>query len=69
MGACIHTPPPANQVVYADSGRTIELDSPYDAVWAIGILRADTVNSELAEAGYRLEVEEVLPYTPPEEKN
>ena len=70
MGACIHTPPPpANQVVYADSRSPIELDSPYDAVWAIGILRADTVNSELAEAGYRLEVEEVLPYTPPEEKN
>ncbi len=64
MGACIHTPPPpANQVVYADSGTAIELSSPYDPIWAVGILRAVTVNSDLAEAGYKLEVEEVLPYS------
>lgn len=64
MGACIHTPPPpANQVVYADSGTPIELNSPYDPVWAVGILRAVTVTSDLAEAGYKLEVEEVLPYS------
>lgn len=64
MGACIHTPPPpANQVVYADSGTAIELDSPYDPIWAVGILRAVTVTSDLAEAGYKLEVEEVMPYS------
>jgi len=68
VGACIHTPPPpANQVVYADSKSPIELESPYDPVWAVGILRADTVRSDLAEAGYKLEVEQVLPYTRPEE--
>lgn len=68
MGACMHTPPPpANQVVFADSESPIELKSPYDPVWAIGILRADTVNSDLAEAGYTLEVEKVTPYTRPEE--
>ena len=64
MGACIHTPPPpANQVVFADTGAPIELTNPYDPIWAIGTLRAVTVNSNLAEAGYRLDVEEVLPYT------
>jgi len=64
MGACIHTPPPpANQVVFADSGDPIELNSPYDPIWAIGTLRAVTVNSDLAEAGYKLEVEEVMPYS------
>lgn len=64
MGACIHTPPPpANQVVYADAKTPIELDSPYDPIWAVGVLRAVTVTSDLAEAGYKLEVEEVLPYT------
>ncbi len=69
MGACMHTPPPpANQVVFADSRSPVELDSPYDPVWAIGILRADTVKSDMAEAGYTLEVEQVLPYTRPEEK-
>jgi hypothetical protein len=35
----------------------------YEAVWAIGILRAKTSQSELAEAGYQLEVEEVMPYS------
>lgn len=65
MGACIHTPPPpANQVVFADADSPIELNSPYDPIWAVGILRATTVNSDLAEAGYKLEVEEVLPYRP-----
>jgi len=64
MGACIHTPPPpANQVVYADAESPIELNSPYDPVWAVGTLRAVTVNSDLAEAGYKLEVEHVSPYT------
>ncbi len=64
MGACIHTPPPpANQVVHAMSPSLVELSSPYDPVWAIGVLHADTIKSDLAEAGYRLEVESVLPYT------
>lgn len=65
MGACIHTPPPpANQVVFAKSEEMVELSSPYQAVWAIGTLKADTIQSGLAEAGYQLEVETVLPYEP-----
>lgn len=64
MGACIHTPPPpANQIVYAMSPNLVELESPYEPVWAVGVLHVDTTNSALAEAGYRLEVEAVLPYT------
>ena len=67
MGACIHTPPPpANQIVHALSPSLVELHSPYDPVWAIGVLHTETVTSDLAEAGYRLEVESVLPYTEPE---
>ena len=63
MGACIHTPPPpANQIVHAQSPTLVELSDPYEPVWAIGVLHADTVNSDLAEAGYRLEVESVSPY-------
>ncbi len=67
VGACMHTPPPpANQVVHAVPYETIEIDSPYDPVWAIGRIRAETVTSDLAESGYRLDVEEILPYTRPE---
>lgn len=64
VGACMHTPPPpANQVVHANSRKTVELKSIYDPVWAIGTIRTETVRSNLAESGYRLEVESVLPYT------
>jgi len=65
VGACMHTPPPpANQVVHAESAETIEMQSIYDPVWAIGTIHTDTVKSDLAESGYRLTVEEVLPYSP-----
>lgn len=64
LGACIHTPPPpANQVVHAMSPEAIKIQAMYDPVWAIGTIRTETVKSDLAESGYRLEVEEVLPYT------
>ncbi len=64
VGACMHTPPPpANQVVHANSDVTIELNNIYDAVWAIGTIKTETVTSALAESGYRLEVDQVLPYT------
>lgn len=63
VGACIHTPPPpANQVVHAFPPNAIELDNPYDPIWAIGTIRAETVKSDLAESGYRLELEKVMPY-------
>jgi len=64
VGACMHTPPPpANQIVFAQSPKLIELQNIYDPVWAIGTLKVETVQSALAETGYRLEVNEILPYT------
>ena len=64
VGACMHTPPPpANQVVHAVPYETVELKSIYDPVWAIGRIRTETVKSDLAESGYRLDVEEILPYS------
>lgn len=63
VGACMHTPPPpANQVVHAESGTPIEQRDIYEAIWAIGTIRTETVQSDLAESGYRLEIEEVLTY-------
>ncbi|OED41297.1 hypothetical protein AB833_09785 [Chromatiales bacterium (ex Bugula neritina AB1)] len=64
VGACIHTPPPpANQIVHAQSPEAIKFAGMYEPVIAIGTLRTETVKSDIAESGYRLEVEEVLPYT------
>ena len=64
VGACMHTPPPpANQVVFAESEKVIQFEGMYEAVWATGVIRTETVQSELAETGYRLEVEKIQPYT------
>ncbi len=64
VGACMHTPPPpANQVVHAQLQESMEFKSIYDPVWAIGTIRTETVKSDLAESGYKLEIEEVLPYS------
>ena len=64
VGACIHVPPPpANQIVYAEARKAMKFDGMYEPVWAIGTIRAETVTSELAESGYRLDVEQLLPYS------
>lgn len=69
MGACMHTPPPpANQVVHAKSAETIKLNSVDEPVWAIGTIRTETVKSDIAESGYRFEVEKILTYSKPEAK-
>lgn len=66
VGACIHVPPPpANQVVYVKSPKAIEYQGMYEPVWATGIIRTETVESDLAESGYRLEVEKIEPYSLP----
>lgn len=68
VGACIHVPPPpANQVVHAKVRDAITMKSMYDPVWAIGVIRTETIKSDLAESGYMLEVEQVLPYRAPQE--
>lgn len=65
-GACIHTPPPpANQVVHANSDNTLVVEDTYQPVWAIGTILTETVNSNLAESGYRLQVDRLEPYENP----
>lgn len=63
FGACIHTPPPpANQLVYANSGDTIELTDTYTPVVVTGRLSAETIISDIAESGYQMDVLQVKPY-------
>ena len=62
-GACIHTPPPpANQVVHATASSPVTIEDTYSPVWLYGTIRTETVTSELAESGYRLEVTSVEEY-------
>lgn len=63
FGACIHTPPPpANQVIHALSDEPIEIEDTYYPIILTGILSVETIVSDLAEAGYRIDVESVAPF-------
>ena len=51
LGACIHVPPPpANQIVHAQTDNPLKV-TMYDPIWAIGTIRAETIETELAEVG------------------
>jgi hypothetical protein len=63
-GACIHVPPPpANQTIHvvAPEGREY-IGELFDTVWVTGTLRVIRTSSDLAEAGYRIDVTEIEPY-------
>jgi uncharacterized protein len=63
-GACIHVPPPpANQTIHvvAPEGREY-VGELFDTVWVTGTLRVIRTSSDLADAGYRIEVTAIEPY-------
>jgi len=63
IGACIHVPPPpANQVVYGESKDAVRLGGLWDPVWITGLMETTTFRSDLAEAGYAMQVQKVEPY-------
>lgn len=63
-GACIHVPPPpANQTVHIRLPPELAFEGQtFDTVWVTGTLRVTPTNSELADAGYRIEATGVAPY-------
>jgi hypothetical protein len=63
-GACIHVPPPpANQTIHVVAPPGGEyVGSLFDPVWISGTLRVVSSSSELAEAGYRIDLSHVAPY-------
>ena len=55
FGACIHfPPPPPNQVVYVILDEPIEIESPWDPIWATGELTTKFRGSDLGSAGYTM---------------
>jgi hypothetical protein len=63
-GACIHVPPPpANQTIHvvAPPGREY-VGTLFDPVWVTGTLRVVSSSSDLAHAGYRIDLLRVEPY-------
>jgi len=63
FGACIHTPPPpANQIVYVKYEQGIHEDQTWDPIYVSGELKSRRSSSEIAEAGYTLLADKVVPY-------
>jgi hypothetical protein len=63
-GACIHVPPPpANQTIHVVAPAGLEyVGELFDTVWVTGTIRVMRSSSDLAEAGYRIDVSDIEPY-------
>lgn len=63
FGACIHVPPPpSNQIVHVRSTSGIKLADLYQPFWITGVVQVEHMESELANAGYRIEEAGIEPY-------
>ncbi|NBC21539.1 MAG: DUF3299 domain-containing protein [Alphaproteobacteria bacterium] len=63
FGACIHAPPPPpNQTVFVMTDEPLTLKDLAQAVWIEGTIHASTQESELADAAYTFELEEIEVY-------
>ncbi|MEG3758612.1 DUF3299 domain-containing protein [Pseudoalteromonas carrageenovora] len=62
FGACLHMPPPPNQIIYVKFDQGVDLKSLYDAFWFEGTLTINTVENELGTSAYQLKLDNVLPY-------
>ncbi len=62
-GACIHVPPPpSNQIVHAVSPLGVPIQELWQPFWIEGAMKVGEISSELAEAGYHIRAEKILPY-------
>lgn len=62
FGACIHVPPPpSNQIIYVVTQTPIAQDALYDAIWVSGRLSVDGALTDMAQAGYTLVAEQIVP--------
>lgn len=60
VGACIHVPPPpANQIVFIEAKKPIEIGGMFESVAVTGTLRTMTMSTELASVGYHLAADQV----------
>ena len=65
FGACIHVPPPPpNQIIYINSDEAVNITKIdlYQPVWATGTIKTDSLQHELAQIGYQMEIEKLTPY-------
>ncbi|OPX54707.1 hypothetical protein SAMN02745127_02546 [Oceanospirillum multiglobuliferum] len=62
FGACVHVPPPpSNQIIYVKTEIPLLEKQLEDAVWVSGRLSVTGENTALAQAGYTLYAEHIVP--------
>lgn len=63
VGACIHVPPPpANQLVLVTTGRPYEAGGVFEPVTVTGMFGTASVSTQIAEIGYALSADSIVPY-------
>lgn len=63
VGACVHVPPPpANQLVFVTTSEPYETKGLFEPVNVIGMFGVSTLTTHIAEIGYALSADEILPY-------
>ena len=63
VGACVHVPPPpANQLVFVTTPEPYESKGLYEAVNVIGMFGTASVTTQLAQVGYALSADQILPF-------
>ena len=66
FGACIHVPPPSNQIVLVRTGaKRFKVNQMFDTVSVTGRMRTERARNELANASYVIEATQVEPYVAP----
>jgi hypothetical protein len=64
VGACVHVPPPpANQLVFVTTHPPYESGGLFEPVNVIGMFGVSSLRTELAEIGYALSADEIVPYS------
>jgi hypothetical protein len=63
VGACVHVPPPpANQLVFVTTQTPYESDGLFEPVNVIGMFGVSSLTTHLADIGYALSADEIVPY-------
>ncbi|TMV10390.1 DUF3299 domain-containing protein [Ruegeria sediminis] len=64
VGACIHVPPPPpNQLIFVTTEKPYESRSLFEPVHVTGMFGTAATNTQLAEVGYALSADEIVPYS------
>ncbi len=63
VGACVHVPPPpANQLVFVTTSVPYESKGMFEPVNVIGMFGVSSLSTHLADIGYALSADEVMPF-------